>query len=317
MDKIEALIKRVKGESYKAGPPNKADQQYRQWVEEIYNDSIKKGDRFLVTYAEQLREYHVALTINASTTMKNAKNRLQRYFDSLNEDKFLPIDEKLKNLFKNAMEILEKIVEEHGEPVNPLLMHLKELLLKNYKDVKPQQEKDSNGETSKDDGANEASQKENGTEKKNLENKEDAMTLNREKSSGNEYGNKINSESTDDATSGQVMVEEDVACDVDANKTAGDTDGAEKGKAEVNGEQKKEPDRDEENANITAANTEEGKPSYNWNDGKKEWKGPKGILFTRTRESTEALLDWIKETKELNAVLRPEKLVGSGDGNSK
>ena len=48
-----------------------------------------------------------------------------------------------------------------------------------------------------------------------------------------------------------------------------------------------------------------------------EWEGPKGILFTRTRESTEALLDWIKETEELKAVLRPVLLVGSGDGKSK
>ncbi|KAL9989319.1 hypothetical protein ACROYT_G003856 [Oculina patagonica] len=315
MDKIEALIKRVRGESYKVGPTDKAGQQYRQWVEQLYKGSIEEGDRFLVTYAEQLREYHVALTINASTTMKNAKKRLQRYFVSLNEKKFLPIDKKLKNIFEHAMEILEKIVEEQGEPVNPLLMHLKELLLKNYKDVKPQQEEDSNSETSKNDGANEASQKENGTEEKNLENKEDAMTVNREKSSGNESGNKSNGESTDDATNGQVMVEEDVTCDGDANETAGDTDEVEKGKAEVNGEHKKEPDRGEENASLTADNAQEDKPSDNRNEGKKEWKGPKGILFTRTRESTEALLDWIKETKELNAVLRPEKLVGSGDGN--
>ncbi|XP_078348477.1 ATP-dependent RNA helicase DHX58-like [Oculina patagonica] len=222
MDKIEALIKRVKGESHNAGPTDKAGQHYRQWVEVLYKDSIEEGDRFLVTFAEQLREYHVALAINASTTMKNAKNRLQRYFDSLNEDKFLPIDKKLKDLFQCAMKMLEKHVKENGEPENPLLMHLKEMLLNNYKDVKPQQEKDRDGDTSKDDGANEVSQQEDGTGKKNLENKKDTMTSN----------------------------------------------------------------------------------------------GPKGILFTRTRESTEALLDWIKESKELNDVLRPEKLVGSGDVNS-
>ena len=47
-----------------------------------------------------------------------------------------------------------------------------------------------------------------------------------------------------------------------------------------------------------------------------EWKGPKGILFTSTRDSTEALLDWIKETEELNAVLRPETLVGNSKNAS-
>ena len=314
MDKIEALIQNVRGKSYKAGPPDKAGQQYRQWVEELYKESIANGGRLLVTFTEQLREYHVALTINASTTMKKAKNRLQRYFESLNEDKFQPIDGELKTLFQSAMSMLEKFVEENGEPENPLLMYLKQLLLKNYEDVEPQQERNGKKE---DDEANKVTQNENVTEEKNLKNEKDAMTLNGDESSGREdLSEKNDAESADCTSNDQVIVEGDVACDGGANKTAGGTDEVEKGKAKSY-EHNKEADRDEDNTSNSAQTTHEDKPSDDRNGDKKEWKGPKGILFTRTRESTEALLDWIKETKELNAVLRPEPLVGSGDSNSK
>lgn len=317
MDKIEALIKRAKGKSFKAGPQDKAGQQYRQWVEELYKDSIADGDRFLVTYAEHLREYHVALTINASTTMKNAKNRLKRYFDSLDEKKFLAIDEKLKKLYQCAMEILDKSVEEHGEPENPLLMHLKELILKNYKDLEPQQKKDSSGKLSeeKDDGANEAEQKENGTEETILENGKDATSSKQEQRSGSKDSD---DQSGDDpvvgASKGQAG---DITCNGDASVLANGTDEVEKGGTEVKEEHEKEADQDEDKVSNSGDMTPEDRSADCKNSGQKEWKGPKGILFTRTRESTEALLDWIKETKELDAVLRPEKLVGSGDGNSK
>ena len=317
MDDVEARIQNVKGQSYKAGPPDKAGQQYRQWVEELYKESIANGGRYLVTFTEQLREYHVALTINASTTMKKAKNRLQRYFESLNEDKFQPIDGELKTLFQSAMKKLQKFVEENGEPENPLLMYLKQLLLKNYEDMEPQQER--NGETSKkeNNGANKVTQNENVTEEKNLENEKDAMTLNGDESSGREdVSEKNDAESADCTSNDQVIVEGDVACHGGANKTAGGTDEVEKGEAKAY-EHNKEADRDEDNTSNLAQATHEDKPSDDTNGGKKEWKGPKGILFTRTRESTEALLDWIKETEELNAVLRPEPLVGSGDGSSK
>lgn len=317
MDKIETLIKRVKGKSYKPGPPDKAGQQYRQWVEELYKDSIADADRFLVTYAEHLREYHVALTINASTTMKNAKKRLKKYFDSLDEEKFLPMDEKLKSLFQCAMKMLDKLVEEHGEPENPLLMHLKELILKHYKDLEPQQEKDRNGKFSekKDDGATEAGQEENGIEEKNLENEKNATSGNEEERTGIKDGDNKNGDGSVDGTGkGQVG---NIECNGDANRTDNSTDEVEKGETEVKEKHNKETDEDEDKASNTGDTIPEGKSSDGRNGGQKEWKGPKGILFTRTRESTEALLDWIKETKELDAILRPEKLVGSGDGNSK
>ena len=67
----------------------------------------------------------------------------------------------------------------------------------------------------------------------------------------------------------------------------------------------------------SAENLQDDKSLNKRNGEQREWKGPKGIVFTRTRESTTALEDWIKEDDELKAVLRPEALVGSGDGNSK
>ena len=77
MDKIENKVKEIKGKSFRCGPPDKASQQYRQWVEEFYKDSIADAERYLITFTEHLREYHIALIINKSTTMKNAKKRLQ------------------------------------------------------------------------------------------------------------------------------------------------------------------------------------------------------------------------------------------------
>ena len=314
MIKIEALIKKVKGKCLKAEPQDKAGQQYRQWVEELYKDSVAEGERCLVTYAEHLREYHIALTINASTTMKNAKKRLKRYFDSLDKDKFLSIDEQLKRLFERAMKILDKYVEENGEPENPLLKHLKELILKNYTDLDPQQVKDLNGKLSqeKDVGAKEAGQDENEIGKKILENEKDSKSGKEVERSGSKDSDEKHGNGSVDGTSKGPAG--DITCNGDASVMGNGTDEVEKGVAEE--EHKKETDQDEDKASKSE-DTIPDKPSDVRNGGQKEWKGPKGILFTRTRESTEALLDWIKETKELNVVLRPEPLVGSGDGNSK
>ena len=343
MNRIEARVKGIKGKLLKSVPPEeKASQQYRQWVEEFYKDSVADAHRFLITYAEQLREYHIALTINKSTTMKNAKKRLQTYFDSLDKEKFLPEDEKLKNLFHRAMNMLDKFVEEHGEPENPFLMKLKELLLQHYKDVKPQQrdkedqsssgvengteqecdDEGSGGERSevrdnndhseesgtkesnsqKDDKANDENQEENGKEGTILQ-KEDYTTCNGEESGGNENGSKDS-------------IKEDLAAsNIDTIEAAARKDDEEKGvSAPAKEKCHEEPSQE---AETSAENMQDDKSSDESNGAQKEWKGPKGILFTRTRESTSALEDWIKETEELKAVLRPEALVGSGDGNSK
>lgn len=313
MDKIEALIKRAKGKSFKAGPQDKGGQQYRQWVETLYKDSIADGERFLVTYAEHLREYHVALTINASTTMKNAKKRLKRYFDSLDENKFLTIDEQLKRLFQCAMQILDKSVEEHGEPENPLLMQLKELILKHYKELEPHQKQDSNGKpiVGKDEETNKAEQEQNGKEETIVENEKTATSAKQEERSESK-----NSDDQNGDGSSSIGQPGDITCNGNANVLSNATDEVDKGEVEKE-EHKKETDQDECKASNSGDAIPEGKSSDGSNGAQKEWKGPKGILFTRTRESTEALLDWIKETKELDAVVRPEKLVGSGDGNSK
>ena len=78
MEKIENRLKTMSGKSFKAGPPDKGGQQYRQWVEELYKDAVAVGDRYLVTYTEHLREYHISLTLNSNTRMKNARKYLQK-----------------------------------------------------------------------------------------------------------------------------------------------------------------------------------------------------------------------------------------------
>lgn len=53
-------------------------------------------------------------------------------------------------------------------------------------------------------------------------------------------------------------------------------------------------------------------------DKEKGRKGEtKGILFTRTRDSTVGLEGWISDTKELKDILRPKTLVGAGDGEGR
>lgn len=222
MKNIEAKVRGRRGEESTSVPPDdsKSCQQYRQWVEELSKNAVADADRYLITFAEHLREYHIALTINKSTTMKNAKKSLEKYFESLDREKFLPIDKSLERLFQCAMEILDKNVAEHGEPENPFLMKLKELLLQHYK-----------------------------------------------------------------------------------------------GDPGITGESDQE--RPSEEDDNFAEHAPDNKTSDKSSGEHKDWIGPKGILFTRTRESTSALEDWIKEDEQLRAVLRPEALVGSGDGNSK
>ncbi|PFX15412.1 putative ATP-dependent RNA helicase DDX58 [Stylophora pistillata] len=162
MKRIEAKVKGRKGEESTSVPQddNKACQQYRQWVEELSKSAVADADRYLITFAEHLREYHIALTINKSTTLKNAKKRLEKYFKSLDREKFLPIDKTLERLFQCAMELLDKNVEEHGEPENPFLMKLKELLLQHYKEVTPQKrEKVDHSSNGKADSENDTAKK--------------------------------------------------------------------------------------------------------------------------------------------------------------
>lgn len=92
-----------------------------------------------MTYAEQLREYNIALSINEATRMKDAKARLKKYFDRLREDKFTDVDRKLKQLYLNACDALDVWLSEHGEPLNPKLVKIQEILLElntNNKDAK-------------------------------------------------------------------------------------------------------------------------------------------------------------------------------------
>lgn len=357
MDKVEAQVKRLKGKSFKDGSQDKAGQQYRQWVEELYKDSVADGDRYLVTFTEHLREYHVALTLNTYTRMKNARKYLDKYFDQLDTEKFTETDKNLLKLFKKAMEALEAYIKKDGEPQNPRLMKLKQLLLENYENDKHQQGKedqcnkkedgDENGgdgkgkDGSKDDQSpgvtdrkDEKTMEDNkdATGKERDEAKEDVE--NEEKNPGNEKEatltakesavkcgsedlnpkaslEKMEQCSPEDASSEHSLQKRDVVGNSDASQTV-----QEAGESEDDNSNKSEAKKDED-AKTKGDSSGEDNPPDEKSAHHPEWEGPKGILFTRTRESTDALLDWIKETEELNAVLRPEPLVGSGDGNSK
>ena len=322
MAQIELQLKKIKGKSYKAGPPDKGGQQYRQWVEEFYKDAVASGDRYLVTYAEHLREYHVALTLNTNTRMKNARKYLQKYFDSLDREKFTETDERLEQLFHKAMQALDKFIEKNGgEPENPQLKKLKELLLQNYKELqqsnKNQLDKAENGGESNvgnaGDGKSEDSTSDNSPRKE--DNKEDDVI---DDIDGSKLADGKGSEDTqekDDEKKKKLAQEEIKKGCNSAEDVSNDDDSVE----EANGEKGSEvmDDHKEDSDSSSSDLTQEDESHEKNARHHPEWEGPKGILFTRTRESTEALLDWIKETEELSAVLRPELLVGSGDGNSK
>ena len=126
------------GQVSPSAPANRSSQGYRQWLEELYKNAVTGGDRYLVTYAEQLREYHVALEINNSSRMKDARKSLEKYFSKLDEGKFTTIDKKLKQHYSRAKDALEKYVQIHGEPHNPNLLELKKLIFKFEEDSSSQ-----------------------------------------------------------------------------------------------------------------------------------------------------------------------------------
>lgn len=105
-------------------------QKYRQWCETLYKCGAVAGNRYVVTYAEQLREYHIALSINEATRMKDAVAHLRKYFKRLDESLFDNIDRTLKKIYEKSSEALDDEVNKNGEPKNPKLEKIKEILLK-------------------------------------------------------------------------------------------------------------------------------------------------------------------------------------------
>ena len=358
MVQIEGRLKKLRGKSFKAGPPDKGGQQYRQWVEEFYKDAVAVGDRYLVTYTEHLREYHISLTLNSNTRMKNARSYLQKYFRSLDREKFTVIDENLEKLFYKAMEALHKFIEKNDEPENPKLTKLKELLLENYQESQHSDNgQHKTNESREGDGTSQGSASENGQEK--VGSKEGAMNGDVEASKMSDDKVTEATESTgevDRKTPGQeenAREDEDKRENISLKTEQSATDTIERSSPDTAANHEEESGS--EILCVNAANTAEGfslevlsdspdesnsevlddlkddvtegSSSDTANEDDKaeqtksrhhpEWEGPKGILFTRTRESTEALMEWIKETEELNKVLRPVLLVGSGDGKSK
>ena len=203
------------------------------------------------------------------------------------------------------MKMLDTFVEEHGEPKNPFLMELKKLLLQ-Y--MEPQQRREDE---------NQSRQMGNISKKACDQDEERGDENSDSRRSGVTAGNdrKTNEESEEkNGKEGMILENEKrglAARNADAIEAAVGKDEVENGKS---GPAK---DSSKQESQASAEKLQDDKPSDDRNGGQKEWNGPKGILFTRTRESTSALEDWIKETEELNAVLRPEALVSSGDGNSK
>ncbi|XP_068695183.1 ATP-dependent RNA helicase DHX58-like isoform X2 [Montipora foliosa] len=349
MGNIEAQVKKFKQNSCKA-PVDKGGQQYRQWVEQLYKDSVAEGDRYLVTYTEHLREYHVALTLNANTRMKNARKYLTKYFEALDTDKFTETDKKLKQLFHKAMKVLDEHIARYGEPQNPRLLKLKELILKNYTDVQSRQDKEedksskSSGEGSgrheggQDDTDEKIKERDAGNEllKNDEKQKEEGIGGENEASavvketercecdvSKNDTSSDKAGKTPPEDVSGHASKTQDGTSTEEVSQTIDGAGGLEYAASEQS-EAQNEVDTVMEEVNEQGSETNESTSSDGAEEDKAldeqrahhpEWEGPKGILFTRTRESTEALLDWIKETEELNAVLRPEHLVGSGDGN--
>ena len=86
MESIEGFVRRTLVQ-YEEAPSERSGQQYRQWCESLLNFAETKQNRDAVTYAEQLRVYHVALTVNEATRMKDALAYLNRYFDKLDKGK--------------------------------------------------------------------------------------------------------------------------------------------------------------------------------------------------------------------------------------
>ncbi|XP_067017165.1 ATP-dependent RNA helicase DHX58-like isoform X3 [Acropora muricata] len=349
MKNIEAQINKFKGKSGKDAPSDKAGQQYRQWVEEVYKDSVAGGDRYMVTYAEHLREYHIALTLNSNTRMKNAREYLTKYFEALDTEKFTETDKNLKKLFFKAMAILDKHIEKDGEPENPRLLKLQELLLDNYKDVERQQDnKDESGKKEVDGGSetegrrdlveennkscaqeqevenekvkNDAEKKEEDRERENeacaTVLAEDTEKLNGEVSKENPSLEKTEELPPEAARSDHASTKPDDNQNILGESELEDSSANEKSEVKSEKDDAMPEQESQNNARSTSSEgTENDEGSSENGAHHPEWDGAKGILFTRTRESTIALFDWINETEELSKVLRPELLVGSGDGN--
>ena len=256
MQKIEEAVKRRQGNAYQVGPPNRSEEQYRKWVEELYKVAVSERERFLVTCAEQLREYHIALEINNFTRMKDALKRLGKYFKGLNEDLMTDIEKRLIDVHRRAINALDKCVEKQGEPVNPKLTKLKELILMNYREE--QEEVDEAVRVRED------------AKKESAEAKKDEETA---------EGNSKESGKSEERAGGETSVN-----------------------LKESGSEEKKEGGDREREKKTKYNSVKTKA--------------KGIVFTKTRDSTKALLGWIEETEELCTTLRPQIIVGSGDDKS-
>ena len=109
-------------------PRDRGSQAYRQWVEELYKTAVLEADRYMVTYVEQLRVYHVALDINSTLRMKDAMKSLEKHFGNLDEQKFTAVDRKLREHYNRAKRTLEEHIRENGEPENPNLKQLEKLI---------------------------------------------------------------------------------------------------------------------------------------------------------------------------------------------
>ena len=108
MQEIEKCVKQSSVE-IEIPPPERVDQQYRQWCEVLFGKAVSLSQRKVVTYAEQLRVYHVSLTVNEQTRTKDALAYLEKYFKNLQEGKYV-IKLKLSQFHFGILAISGKVV---------------------------------------------------------------------------------------------------------------------------------------------------------------------------------------------------------------
>ena len=104
----------------------RSEQPYRNWIEDVCAKG--SGNRILMTYVENLRNYHIALNIADVSRVKDAQNYLKRYFQELDKSKFTEVDVSLLRLFEDMEKTMEDYMKIHGEPSNPKLDRIEEMI---------------------------------------------------------------------------------------------------------------------------------------------------------------------------------------------
>ena len=141
-NKFEEAVNRVMGEieekvtQYRAVPElkttDRVQQPYRNWIESACG--VAFGNLYLTTYLEHLRQYHITLTIAEVSNMNGSLKYLERYFEQIDERNTNKALRETKKTFEKMREEIMDYVKENGEPLNPKLKKVRELLLRSNED---------------------------------------------------------------------------------------------------------------------------------------------------------------------------------------